>query len=53
LLHRTNLKGAYLEKADLSGAILDEAYLEGAYLVNAIWTDGTTCKEKSIGRCVR
>lgn len=43
-----DLTGAYLLMADLREADLHQANLNGA-----TWTDGSTCKEGSIGRRVR
>jgi len=45
-LFNTNMKSANLTGANLTGA-----YLSGADLSLAVWTDGTICKEGSIGTC--
>ncbi|MES9831110.1 MAG: pentapeptide repeat-containing protein [Candidatus Thiodiazotropha sp. DIVDIV] len=61
LLVGTNLQGVDLRDADLSNSDLQFADLSGsriggvlwsgARLDNAIWFDGRTCGEKSIGQC--
>jgi uncharacterized protein YjbI with pentapeptide repeats len=68
-LRRTYLYRANLRDANLSGgANLSEAYMGGAYLYRtnltganlsganlsgATWTDGSKCKEGSIGQCLK
>ena len=51
-LRGVNLSQSDLRFADLSGGLLDEADLSGANLSGAIWIDGATCAEQSIGHCV-
>jgi uncharacterized protein YjbI with pentapeptide repeats len=51
-----NLSGAYLQWAYLGGECLNvacrsKANLNMANLGYAKWTDGSTCKKGSIGRC--
>jgi uncharacterized protein YjbI with pentapeptide repeats len=55
-LFGANLTNANLLKANLFGANLTDANLTGAHMFganfsNALWTDGTICKEGSIGKC--
>lgn len=52
----TNLRGARFFRANAKGANFKNAEMQGADLShanfsNAIWTDGRTCKEGSIGQC--
>lgn len=51
-LRGANLSGTDLRFADLSGALLEQADLSEAILDGAIWVDGVSCAEQSIGRCV-
>jgi hypothetical protein len=56
-LQRADLRGSDLTKAnlkfaDLRGSLIESAVFEGASLQGAIWTDGKTCSDKSVGRCV-
>lgn len=51
-LRGANLSNTDMRFADLSGGLLDEADLSGANLGSAIWIDGTSCAEQSIGHCV-
>lgn len=46
-----DLSGANLSEANLSGAYLGEANLDDAILSGTSWTDGTRCKEGSVGSC--
>jgi uncharacterized protein YjbI with pentapeptide repeats len=55
-LDYANLRGANLSGASLSGAnlcysCLAGANLRGANLSGATWTDGSKCKDGSIGKC--
>ncbi|MCW8827242.1 MAG: pentapeptide repeat-containing protein [Gammaproteobacteria bacterium] len=52
-MRRASLVGADLSFADLTGANLSGADLDGAKLANTIWTDGKTCKQTSVGRCIK
>lgn len=52
-LRRASLVEADLSFSDLTEANLAGANLEGANLSNVIWIDGKTCKQGSIGRCIR
>ena len=47
-LGNTNLAGA-----NLSGANLTRANLAGVNLSGATWTDGSKCREGSVGECIR
>lgn len=47
------LRDANLYNADLSNAFLGDADITGTILNNATWTDGRTCKPRSIGQCNR
>ena len=51
-LRGANLSGSDLRFADLSGALIDQADLSQSIMDGAIWADGITCAEQSIGRCV-
>jgi hypothetical protein len=56
-LQKADLRGANLSQSDLrfadfSDGLLDEADLSGANLGGAIWVDGSSCAEQSIGHCV-
>jgi hypothetical protein len=48
-----NLSGADLSYADLTGARLDNARLDGARFDRAIWVNGETCLEGSVGGCLQ
>ena len=48
-----DLSGANLSWARLLFANLSVASLSGADLSGATWTDGTKCKEGSIGTCIK
>ncbi len=50
-LSKADISGAKLCGADLYMANLKEAKLGGADLSTATWTDGSRCKEGSIGEC--
>ena len=50
-LGHADFSAADLSYADLAGAKMQEVRLEGARLDNAIWTDGRTCLEGSLGEC--
>jgi uncharacterized protein YjbI with pentapeptide repeats len=50
-LSDANLTNANLSHANLAGAILSNTKLNGARLDEAIWIDGTKCKEGSVGGC--
>jgi len=52
-LRRASLVGADLSFADLTGANLSGTNLEGANLASTIWTDGKTCRQESVGRCIK
>ncbi len=62
-LNNANLQGANLTSAiaqeawfmnaNLKGANLTNTHLEAAILIGAIWTDGATCKDHSIDKCVK
>jgi len=47
-LSQANLSEAYLYRTNLTGA-----NLSGANLSGATWTDGSKCKEGSIGQCLK
>ena len=51
-LNSATLSDADLRYADLSGSRLNGANLSGVLLGGAIWIDGKTCAEASIGRCL-
>lgn len=53
VLSDSNLTGANLTRADLGGAYIVNVNLSDANLSEAIWTDGTTCKKGSVGKCER
>jgi uncharacterized protein YjbI with pentapeptide repeats len=46
-----NLAGANLIRANLYEAVLSGVNLTGARLSGAIWTDGITCTQGSVGQC--
>lgn len=52
-LGNANLDGANLHEANLRGANLGGTNLFGANLSGATWTDGSKCKEGSVGECKR
>ncbi len=52
-LRAANLTGVDLRFADLSTSQLEGASLQGAKLGGAVWVDGATCGENSLGRCVK
>ena len=52
-IRRASLVGADLSFSDLTEANLAGANLEGANLSNVIWIDGKTCKQGSVGRCIK
>ena len=52
-LSRANLGRSNLTGANLKGALLVGTNLKDANLSNATWVDGRTCKEGSLGECVR
>jgi hypothetical protein len=52
-LRGSDLRWSDLRYADLTSSLLDEARFDGANLGHAIWRDGATCAENSIGRCLR
>lgn len=52
-LRRASLVGADLSFGDMTGANLTGANLEGTVFSNTIWIDGKTCKQGSVGRCIR
>jgi len=45
------LSDANLSSANLTGASLAGAYMFGTDFSRATWTDGTTCREGSLGKC--
>jgi uncharacterized protein YjbI with pentapeptide repeats len=51
VLSKADLSGAKLINANLFGAYLSDVNLSGTDLSGAKWTDGTTCKSGSIGKC--
>jgi len=53
VLSDADLRGADLKGANLIGTYLFNVKLTGASLDGAIWTDGTTCKAGSLGKCER
>lgn len=58
MLRNARLTGAQMQNADLSyanltGADLAQAKLDGARLDHAIWVDGSTCAQGSVGKCER
>ena len=53
VLTQTNLTGANLGGANLTGANVSSAILTGANFSLATWTDGTMCRNGSIGQCVK
>ncbi len=52
-LRGVNLAGADLRFADLSSSRIESVNFNGANLGNTIWTDGSTCAEGSVGRCLK
>ena len=50
-LSHANLRGADLQFADLRNARIEGALFDGAQLSNAIWVDGKTCANGSVGVC--
>ncbi|MFV3074227.1 pentapeptide repeat-containing protein [Niveispirillum fermenti] len=50
-LRNAKLVGASMKGADLTGARLEGADLRNADLSQAVWTDGRTCAEGSMGQC--
>ncbi|MEJ2693037.1 MAG: pentapeptide repeat-containing protein [Candidatus Thiodiazotropha sp.] len=52
-LRGSNLSRSDLRYADLTSSRLEDARLDGANLGQAIWRDGTTCAENSVGRCLK
>ena len=50
-LTNVNFENADLDDANLKGANVNGAIFKGAELEYAIWTDGRTCAEGSIGGC--
>ena len=52
-LSNKDLSGANLSLANLKGANLNGTILSGANLTRATWVDGFTCRDGSIGYCLR
>ncbi len=52
-LRGSNLSNTDLRYADLSACLIDNTKFDNADLSGAIWQDGSTCAEKSIGRCIK
>ncbi len=50
-LSYADFTSADLSYADFSGAKMQDVKLDGARLDNAIWVDGRTCLEGSLGEC--
>lgn len=50
-LTNAKLEGANLTNAHLYGALIKSAKISGANFSGAIWTNGTRCKQQSIGKC--
>ncbi len=50
-LSHADFSAADLSYADFSGAKMQDVRLDGARLDNAIWVDGRTCLEGSLGEC--
>ncbi len=50
-LSHTDMRAADLQYADLRSAQIDGALFDGAQLSHAIWIDGKTCAERSVGTC--
>lgn len=48
----SDLSHTDLRFADLSGSLTEGAVFDGASLHGAIWTDGKTCSDQSVGRCL-
>ncbi|MCU7809005.1 MAG: pentapeptide repeat-containing protein, partial [Candidatus Thiodiazotropha sp. (ex Semelilucina semeliformis)] len=40
-----------LRYADLSGSLVEGAVFDAASLQGAIWVDGSTCADNSVGQC--
>jgi hypothetical protein len=51
-LRGSDLTNANLKFADLNGSLIESAEFTGASLQGAIWTDGKTCGDQSVGRCI-
>jgi hypothetical protein len=51
-LTEADMSEAKQTEANLSGANLNEVKLYGAKLSDAKWTDGSKCKEGSVGQCI-
>lgn len=51
-LSHADLRGADLQYADLRDARIDGARFDDARLSNAIWIDGRTCGDGSLGTCL-
>lgn len=52
-LRGSDFRASDLRYADLSSSLLEQTRFEGANLGHAIWYDGTTCAEQSLGRCLK
>ncbi len=52
-LRGVDLAGADLRFANLSASRIESANLAGATLGGAIWPDGSTCGEGSVGSCIK
>lgn len=52
-LRGSNLARTDLRYSNLNSSLIESAQFDDANLGNAIWFDGTTCAENSIGRCIR
>jgi uncharacterized protein YjbI with pentapeptide repeats len=52
-LSGADLRGTDLRDSNLSGAVLSHANLGGTLLEGATWTDGSKCKEGSVGKCIK
>lgn len=52
-LRNANLQNANLSFANLAGANLEGANLQGTVLHKAIWINGITCAEGSVGTCIK
>lgn len=50
-LNHANLRAADLQYADLRNARIEGALFDGARLSNAIWVNGKTCANGSVGVC--
>lgn len=51
-LSHADLRASDLQYADLRNAQIDGAQFGGAQLSNAIWVDGKTCADGSVGACL-